>query len=133
MSLWQFQFKQWLLCPRVILRCRISTGSDFLGGEADHSHSRSKADDTHYVDTGLAFQSNSASRPHDSMIKVMDDLNALMILMNQMTPGPAQWQKEEEKQLKDKDFSQSKVFVTRYDSLSYNRVTRERDKTQSTR
>jgi hypothetical protein len=34
MSLWQFQFKQWLLCPRVILRCRISTGSDFIGGEA---------------------------------------------------------------------------------------------------
>ena len=64
----------------------------------------------------LAFRNNHARRPQDSMIEAMDNMNALMMRMNGITPEvrAAKWQREEEeKQLKDKEVSQSKVLEWR--------------------
>ena len=81
--------------------------------QSDSTHSRSKPHDPNYADPGLAFQSNRAWRPQDSMIKAMDSMNALMMCMSGITPEAraAQWQKEEEeRRLKDKEFSRNKVL-----------------------
>jgi len=80
---------------------------------SDRTQSRSEPHDPNYIDPGLEFQSNRAWRPRDSMIKAMDDMNLVMMRMSGITPEAraAQWQKEEEeKQLKDEEFSQAKVL-----------------------
>lgn len=90
------------------------TDGDYVDkSQKNRTRFRSKPHNPDYVDSELEFQSNRARRPQDSMIKAMDDMNALMMLMNGITPEAraAQWQKEEEeKQLKDKEFSQNKVL-----------------------
>jgi hypothetical protein len=55
----------------------------------------------------------SGSQRDDSMIKAMDDMNSLMMFLNGTSPEArvAELRKEEEeKQLKDREFSQNKVL-----------------------
>jgi hypothetical protein len=84
-----------------------------LAFQSNRAHSLSKDHDADSVVPGLAFHSNCTRSLQDPMIKAMDDMNALMMHMNGVTPEAraAQWQKEEEeRQLKEKEFSQSKVL-----------------------
>jgi hypothetical protein len=113
--------------PIPILQKPVDPASDVDSGsergdptDGDHdpfwgnrNQFRSKPLYLNRVDPGGEFQSNCGWGPQDSMIKAMDSMNALMMRTSGITPEAraAQWQKEEqERQLKDKEFSQSKVL-----------------------